>query len=218
VDPGQANSQLYLAQSLEQVGEIQAAARHYRAYLQIVAKHPDEHRGETRAVVSALIKVADADATGNRIAESQKGYRAALQFAQKLGDPTLQSLALAHQADLQEHLGTNEDAARSWQQALHLDITSGDAGAAAIDWLNYGQFLHSQKQDEKLVLACFLTAEQLLHNASSEELAVVVKSRQESAARLGGEATRVHARLEQFTAQALSLAPSSFPASSLSHP
>ena len=218
VDPGQPNPQLYLAQSLEQVGEIQAAARHYRAYLQIVAKHPDEHRGETRTVVSALIKVADADATGNHITESQKGYRAAIQFAQKLGDPSLQSLALAHQADLQERLGTNQDAARSWQQALHLDITSGDAGAAAIDWLNYGQFLHSQTQDEKLVLACFLKAEELLRNASSEELAVVAKSRQESAARLGGEATRVHARLEQFTAQALSLAPSSFPNSSPSHP
>jgi Tfp pilus assembly protein PilF len=222
VDPGQANPQLYLAQSLEQVGEIQAAANHYRAYLQIVSKHPNEHRGETRTVVSALIKVADADASVNRTAESQKGYHAATQFAQKLGDPTLQSLALAHQADLQERLGTNQDAARSWQQALHLDINSGDAGAAAIDWQSYGQFLHNQKQDERLVLACYLKAEALLNtarsNASSEELSVIVKARQESEARLGSEAGRVRSRLEQFVAEALSLVPPAFPNTSASHP
>jgi tetratricopeptide (TPR) repeat protein len=216
VDPGQANAQLYLAQSLEQVGEIQAAARHYRAYLQIVAKHPDEHRGEARAVVSSLIKVADADASGQRTAESQRGYRAAIQFAQKLGDPTLQSLALAHQADLQQRLGSNGDAARSWQEALHLDINSGDAGAAAIDWLNYGQFLHSQKQDERLVLACLLKAEELLGNSSSEQLAVVSKSRRDSEERLGAEANPVRARVEPLTAEALSLTPSSF--STATHP
>jgi len=123
-------------------------------------------------------------------------------------------LALAHQADLQERLGTNQDAARSWQEALHLDINSGDAGAAAIDWLNYGEFLHNQRQDERLALACFLKAEELLHNASSEQLAVVVKSRQESEARLGAEAKSVRLKLEQLTAQALALDPSSFPASS----
>jgi tetratricopeptide (TPR) repeat protein len=223
VDPGQANPQLYLAQSLEQVGEIQAAANHYRAYLQIVSKHPNEHRGEPRTVVSALIKVADADARGNRVAESQKGYRAAMQFAQKLGDPTLQSLALTHQADLHERLGANQDAVRSWQQALHLDINSGDAGAAAIDWLSYGQFLHNQKQDERLVLACYLKAEELLKNAhtnasNSEELSVIAKSRQESEARLGSEASRVRSRLEQFAAEALSLAPSAFSNTATSHP
>jgi tetratricopeptide (TPR) repeat protein len=221
VDPGQANPQLYLAQSLEQVGEIQAAANHYRAYLQIVAKHPGEHRSETRTVVSALIKVADADAGGKRAAESQKGYLAAMQFAQKLGDPTLQSLALTHQADLQDRQGANQDAARSWQSALHLDINSGDAGAAAIDWLSYGQFLHKQKQDERLVLACFLKAEALLHNArnnaSGEELSVIVKSRQESEARLGNQASPVRSRLEQFSAEALSLAPQAFSNTSTKH-
>jgi tetratricopeptide (TPR) repeat protein len=222
VDPGQSNAQLYLAQSLEQVGEIQAAANHYRAYLQIVSKHPDEHRGEIRSVVSALIKVADADASGNRAVESQKGYRAAMQFAQKLGDPTLQSLALAHQADLQERLGAIEDAARSWQQALLLDIQSGDAGAQAIDFLSYGQFLHNQKQDERLALACYLKAEVLLSNSRNnpggEELSVIVKARQESEVRLGNEASRVRSRLEQFSTEALSLAPTAFSNTSASHP
>ena len=45
-DPMQANAQLYLAQALEQSGELQAAARDYRAYLEIVAKHPSSHVGE----------------------------------------------------------------------------------------------------------------------------------------------------------------------------
>src|SRR5208337_3697968 len=68
VDPAQVNAQLYLAQALEQEGEAAAAARHYRAYLEIVAKAPDKHRGESRTVISALIKVADADATAGQLA------------------------------------------------------------------------------------------------------------------------------------------------------
>src|SRR5262249_40939866 len=61
LSPGQTNVQAYLAQGLEQRGEMQAAARHYRAYLEIVAAHASEHRGEEASVLSALIKVSDAD-------------------------------------------------------------------------------------------------------------------------------------------------------------
>src|SRR5256885_16095233 len=50
IDPGQANAQHYLAEAQDRRGEVQAAARHYRAYLQIVASHRDEHRNETASV------------------------------------------------------------------------------------------------------------------------------------------------------------------------
>src|SRR5262249_44698508 len=44
LSPGQANAQVYLAEGLEQRGEMQAAARHYRAYLEAVAVDASEHR------------------------------------------------------------------------------------------------------------------------------------------------------------------------------
>ena len=55
VNPLQSNSQLYLAQALDRHGEAPAAARHYRAYLEIVASHPKEHQKEAPTVVAALI-------------------------------------------------------------------------------------------------------------------------------------------------------------------
>jgi tetratricopeptide (TPR) repeat protein len=209
VDPRQANAQLYLAQSLEQVGEQAAAARHYRAYLEDVAKEPDKHRGENHAVVSALIKVADGDASGGQLAAASQGYSAAIQFGQKSNDVPLQSLALAHSAEVLERMGKPAEAASSYQQALKLDEQTGDAKASAIDWLNYGQFLQRQKQSETLAFACFLKAEDLLRASPGSDLSAVIKQREATEARLGKEATAVRARLPEFLAEVASL--SSFP-------
>jgi len=205
VDPGQTNAQLYLAQALDQVGESAAAARHYRAYLEFVAKQPGKHRGENGAVISALIKVADADATAGQMAAAMKGYTAAMQFAQKSDEIPLQSLALMHSADLLERLGKPAEAAHSYQQALKLDEQAGDAQAAAIDWLNYGQFLRRQKQPEALVFACFLKSEELLRTSLGKELPVIVKEREMSEARLGKGAAAVRGKLPEFLAKAASL-------------
>jgi tetratricopeptide (TPR) repeat protein len=209
-DPMQANAQLYLAQSLEQQGELQAAARHYRAYLQIAGKHPDEHRGEGSVVISALLKVADADAVAQQPDEALRGYQAAAQFAQKLGNASLESLALVHAAEVQDHRGDDAEAARSFQDALMLDETQGEPRAAATDWFNYGQFLRRQKQPERLVFACFYRAEDLMSTTPGEELTAIVKARQESAARIGAEAGALPVQLSTLLSQALSLPPSAF--------
>ena len=209
VDPRQANAQLYLAQSLEQVGEQAAAARHYRAYLENVAKEPDKHRGENHTVLSALIKVADGDASGGQLAAASRGYSAAIQFAQKSNDAPLQSLALAHSADVLERMGKPAEAASSYQQALKLDEQTGDAKASAIDWLNYGQFLQRQKQPETLAFACFLKAEDLLRGSPGSDLSAVIKQREATEASLGKQAAAVRAKLPQFLSEATSL--SSFP-------
>ncbi len=206
VDPRQANAQLYLAQALDQVGESAAAARHYRAYLEDVAKEPGKHHGEAGAVISALIKVADASVSAGQLAAGLQGYTAAIQFAQKSGDVTLQSLALTHSADAQEHLGKIEDAAHAYQQALKLDEKAGDAQAAAIDWLNYGQFLERQKQPDNLAFACFLKAEDLLRDSPGQELSTIVKQREAMESRLGGQAAAVRNQLPEFLAKASSLA------------
>jgi tetratricopeptide (TPR) repeat protein len=209
-DPTQTHAQLYLAQSLEQRGETQSAARHYRTYLETVAKDPAAHAGEGPIVISALLKVADADAAAKKYSEALRGYQAAEQFAQKLKNPSLQSMALVHGADALESSGHPGDAAQSFQQALMLDETQGEPHATATDWFNYGQFLHRQKQPERLVFACYYRSEDLLNTTPGEELSIIVKERKASEARLGPEARTLPANLSKLLSQALSLPPSAF--------
>ncbi len=211
-DPMQTNAQLYLAQALEKRGEAQAAARHYRAYLQVVGLHPDQHRGEGPAAISALIKVADADAAAQHPQQALVGYRAAAQFAQKLGNIPLESLAMLGAAAVQEHNGEFAGAAQSFQDAVTLDETQGEARAAAVDWFNYGQFLRRQKQPERLVLACFYRAEDLMSTTPGAELSAIVTARKESAARLGGEANAFPSHLSKLLSEALSIPSSAFTA------
>lgn len=209
-DPSQANAQLYLAQTFEGRGEVQAAARHYRAYLQIAAAHPEEYHDKKSSVIAVFIKVADADNAADRSDEAQKGYAAAIDFALKAGDKTLESLALAHQAELQEKVGDAVAAAQSYQHALAVDATLSDARGSASDWLNYGQFLRRQRQPERLVFACMLRAERLLSATPGDELSAVVQARSESEARLGRGAAAVRSRSEGLATEASSLPTSAF--------
>jgi tetratricopeptide (TPR) repeat protein len=209
-DPMQTNAQLYLAQALEKNGEVQAAARHYRAYLQAVGLHPNDHRGEGPAAISALLKVADADAASQHLQQALLGYQAAAQFAQQLGNVSLESLALVRSAEVQELSGEFSDAAQSFQDAVTLDETQGEPTAAASDWFNYGQFLHRQKQPERLVYACFYRAEDLMSTTPGQELSAIVEARQESATRVGPEVHSLPAKLSKLLSQALSLPNSAF--------
>jgi Tfp pilus assembly protein PilF len=211
-DPMQTNAQLYLAQALEKRGEVQAAARHYRAYLQVVGLHPDQHRGEGPAAISALIKVADSDAAARHPQQALLGYWAAAQFAQKLGNIPLESLAMLGAAQAQERTGEIAGAAQSFQDAVTLDETQGEPQAAAVDWFNYGQFLRRQKQPERLVFACFCRAEDLMSTTPGEELSAIVNARKESAARLGREANALPSHLSKLLSEALSIPSSTFSA------
>jgi Tfp pilus assembly protein PilF len=205
IDSTQANAHLYLAQILDRRGEPQAAARHYRAYLQIVAAHPNEHLGEKTTVLAVLVKVADADAAVNHDADAIQGYNAAISFAEKSGDKTLESLALVRFAGLQEKQRDASGAARSYQQALELDDSFSDPRNAASDWVNYGQFLRRQHQPERLVFACFLHAEHLLNTTPGDELSTVVEARKDSEAKLGSGAASARREYETLFKVALSL-------------
>lgn len=210
VDPQQANSQLYLAQALDHRGEAQAAARHYRAYLQIVAAHPREHTKETGPVLAALIKVADADGASNQPIEALKGYDAAVKFAERANDKPLESLALVHFADLEEKLDNVSGAAQSYQRALALDASLDDPVSASSDWINYGKFLHSHQLPERFVLACFLRAEELVKSRPGPVLTAAVQARTESEARLGREAAAVRNFRATMAKEALNLPPEAF--------
>jgi tetratricopeptide (TPR) repeat protein len=205
VDPAQSNAQLYLAQSLDQQGQLQSAARHYRAYLETIAARHERNAADTSATLAALIKVADADAAINHTADASKGYSAAAGFAATAGDKTLGSLALVHLADLQEKQNDVRGAAQSYQRALQLDAGLADPRSTASDWFNYGQFLRKQKQPERFVFACLLHAENSLQNTPGDELTVVSQGRKESEARLGKEAPTVRRNLDEFLTQSLNL-------------
>jgi tetratricopeptide (TPR) repeat protein len=217
-DPTQTTAQLYLAQALEQRGEIQAAARHYQTYLQVVAKHPAEHSSEGPAVISALIKVADADTAAQKIPQALIGYRAAAQFAEKIKNPGLQTLALVHAADAHERAGAIVDAAQRFQEALLIDETQGDPGTAAVDWYNYGQFLRHHHQPERLVFACFYRAQDLMSTTPGRELDAMAAAVTASGARLGPTAKALPSRLSKLLSEALSLSASAFsPVTDSSH-
>jgi len=210
IDPGQANAQLYLAQALDRRDEAQAAARHYRAYLQIVASHRDEHRNETASVLAALIKVADAGAAANQQDEAFEGYNAAIQFAEKANAKTLESLALVHLADFEEKRKSTAAAAAGYQRALAIDASLSDPVGAGSDWFNYGQFLRRQYQAERLVFACLLRAEELASTTAGAELNTIAQARGESEARLGREAAAVRRSSGVAAKEALALPASSF--------
>jgi tetratricopeptide (TPR) repeat protein len=210
IDSGLANAHIFLAQALEGRGEAQAAARHYRIYLQIVAAHRDEHRGETTTVLAALIKVADADAAAHQQDEALQGYKAAIQFAEKANAQALESLALVHLADLQEKRASVAGAAEAYQRALGIDDSLSDPVSTGSDWFNYGQFLRRQHQPERLVLACFLRAEELLGTKPGAELSTIVQARTESEARLGREAAAVRRSGKAASKEARELPASSF--------
>jgi tetratricopeptide (TPR) repeat protein len=205
VDPLQSNAQLYLAQALDQQGQLQAAARHYRVYLEIIAARHQKNPADTAPLLAALIKVADTDAAINHTANASKGYAAAAGFADKAGEKALQSLALVHLADLQEKQDDIARAAQSYQRALQLDAALADPRSAASDWFNYTQFLRKQKQPERYVFACLLHAENILQNTQSDELTVVSQARKESEARLGKESAPVRNKLDGIVAESLNL-------------
>jgi Tfp pilus assembly protein PilF len=205
VDSTQSNAQLYLAQALDRQGELQAAARHYRIYLDLIAARHEKNPADIAPALAAFIKVADADAAINHSSDAAKGYAAAAGFADRAGEKTLESLALVHLADLQEKQRDIHGAAQSYQRALQLDAQLSDPRSAASDWFNYAQFLHNQQQPERYVFACLLQSEYAMQRAPGEELTVISQARQESEARLGPETAAVRRKLHKTVMEALTL-------------
>jgi tetratricopeptide (TPR) repeat protein len=223
VDPQQSRAHLYLAEFFDQQGQTQAAARHYRAYLQLAAQpspasspgtslaDSGEHLNDGQSQLPIQIKIADADAAGNRVKEAQEEYFVVLQQSQISGDAPLQSLALVHLAELQEKEGQPGEAAKSYQRALALDASLADPRSAAADWLNYGQFLRRHGQPEDLVFACLLRAEELLTTTPGDVLAAVTQARSASETRLGSAAaTKIRSNLNPQLQKALSLPTAAF--------
>jgi tetratricopeptide (TPR) repeat protein len=205
VDPHQGNAHLYLAAAYEQQGQPAVAARHYQAYIALASAHPGAVAGPPGRVPSVAVALGDAYANAGQAASALAAYDSAIKLAEGAGDAKVESLALAHRADLLEKTGDAAAAARSYQRGIALDAKGSDRHAEAIDWFNYGQFLRRQAQGDRLALACFVHAEELLGNAPSKDLDTVRKLRQQTESRLEREAASIRQDLNAVLAEATAL-------------
>ena len=213
LDPLQGNAELYLADGLTQRGEAEAAARHYRTYLRVLAARPAEHTGDVKHQLAAEIKVADADARAGRASDAALGYDVAIKLAEKEKDAALQSQALVHRGELEADQNRPERAAAFFQQALALDDSVTDRAAAADDWAEYGQLLSARGLPERLAYACFLHAEQLLAtaNAPGQQQRSITGMRAASEVRLGSQqAATVKRQLDPVLREALAVPAAQF--------
>lgn len=195
VNPDQPNTHLYLAQAFDQRGEPAAAARHWNLFLQYGAANsqsaPDAPAFSRSQILAATIQLADDESRINNSAAALARYDSVIAQTQQAGDPKLESLALAHRADLQARNGDGAAAVQSYQRGLALDDQSGDARAAALDWFNYGQFLRSQNAPDELAYASLLHAENLLNGAPGSELATVETARRQVESKMGAKAAAI---------------------------
>ena len=159
---------------------------------------------------SAAIELADDQSRVNRADAAFAEYRSAIVMAERAGDTKLESLALAHLADLQERTGDVKSAADSYQRGLALDAKSADPHAEALDWFDYGQFLRRHKMPDELIYACLLHAEQLLGNTGGTELETVKTARGQVGSRLGKNADKSQKDLPALLARAGGLPTQSF--------
>jgi Tfp pilus assembly protein PilF len=210
VDPNQPNLHLYLAQLLDQKGEFAAAAQNWNAFLKFAAAHPDDPAAGAPQQISAAIQLADDLARIGRPDAASSTYLAAISLAQRAANPTLESLALVHLADLQEKTGNTKSAADSYQRGLELDGKASDTRSASFDWFNYGQFLRRHGAPEELAYACFLRAEELLAGKEGSDLETVKSIRQQVETHLGKKAANVQTNLPTLLARAAALPADSF--------
>ena len=185
VDPHQPKAQLYLAEALDQKGEHAAAARHWQAFLQLAASDRNDPVRTPQQETSATIQLADDQARIHHEEEALTGYLSAIALAASAQDARLESLALAHLADLEEKRGAVTSAAHAYQRSLALDAKAGDPRSEAFDWFNYGQFLRRHGQPEELAYACFLKAESLLGSTGGADLETIQTIRRDVEIRLG---------------------------------
>jgi len=132
-------------------------------------------------------------------------YQSAIALAEHANDAKLESLALAHLADLQDKRNSTAAAAQSYQRALSLDAKAADPRSEGFDWFNYGQFLRRHQAPSDLVYACLLHAENLLQNSDPAELQTVQTARREVAGQLGKKAPTAQKDLPALLARAANL-------------
>jgi tetratricopeptide (TPR) repeat protein len=205
VAPNDPRANLYLAQTYDQKHELASAARHWNAFVSAAAANPDDATLPREQVLLAAVHLADDEAQLNQNSAARTQYEFAVSLAQQNKNAKVESLALAHLADLQEKEQDLPAATASYQRALAFDART-DAETEGLDWFNYGQFLRRHGAPNESVYACFLKAEQLLAPTGGAELATVQSVKRQLESQMTKlEIEKSRAALPQLLAQGITL-------------
>ena len=162
IDPSQIYTHLYLAEQLNNQGKYDAAATHYTAFLDHVARSGT--RPDPNVVLPALMKLAACQLRLNHPEQALKVYDLGRTIASQTNQPKMESVASLNQAVLESKSGQNRNALVLYQRAVTLDRTMNDASEAA-DWQAYALFLNDRGYDQKVIYACLVRAESILDSA-----------------------------------------------------
>jgi len=208
VDPLQINAHLYLANELDREGNAQAAASHYNAYLEKIARQKGQDRPAPDRIIAIVLRMADCQVRSSQGDLAVKSYQLAEKLAVQTGQAKLESLADVNEAAVEAKAGKLSAALPLYQQALRLDRALGDDSASAEDWLAYGRFLDEAGFPPRLVYACLVKSESLTQSlprtGASDSTAAMRKAIEK---RLGGASAAVRRDLEPALAEALALRP-----------
>jgi tetratricopeptide (TPR) repeat protein len=206
VDPSQINAHLYLADELDREGKAQAAATHYTAYLEKIAKQPRQSRPSPQQIIAIVLRLADCQVRSSQTDMAVKAYHLAENIAAQTQQAKLESVADLNDAALQAKTGKLGDALQLYQHALQLDASIGDNSAEAQDWFAYGRFLEDSGFPGRLAYACRVKAESLtrsLPNGAVPDSEVGARRKLEKT--LGVEAAAIRRDPEPALKEALAL-------------
>jgi tetratricopeptide (TPR) repeat protein len=172
VDPQQVPVHLYLAGELDHEGKPAAAAAHYKAFLEKIARPPaskgsdktTDKRPAPDQLIAIVLRMADCQERALQTEQALKSYQLAETLAIRTKLPKLESVAAVDEASLQAKAGRLAEALALYQHALQLDSATGDREASAEDWFSYGRFLDDAGFPARLAYACLLKSEGLMRS------------------------------------------------------
>ena len=207
-DPDQINAHFYLASELDREDKAQAAAAHYRSYLEKVAQGRPEDRPAPAQVIAVILRMADCQTRLSQIDRAVRSYQLAEKLAAQTGQAKLASVADVDEAALQVKAGRFRDAMLLYQHALKLDDAIHDSSASAQDWFSFSRFLDEAGFSPRLAYACLVKSRQItqsLPNTAVPESLTEAKKQLER--RLGAAAAAVRRDPEPLLNEALALHP-----------
>jgi tetratricopeptide (TPR) repeat protein len=206
VDPGQMLAQLYLANELDHEGKVQAAAGHYKVFLNAVARQPAAKRPQPEKVIAIALRMADCQARASEKASAIQSYELAATIAAQTKQTKLESIASVNEAALQADAGKLGQALQLYQHALQLDNSIDDKTSSAEDWLAYGRFLDNAGFPARLAYACLVKSgklEDALPDASQRQFLAHASKR--TGNRVGAEAAAIRRDPDPAAQEALAL-------------
>ena len=206
LDPSQADADLYLAAALEKQGKLEDAIAHYEAFLTKVVQRPASNLPSVDSVINVVLQLADCNARANHLDLALRYYKMARILAAQTKETKLESFANVAEASLQAKRGETGKALPLYQTALQLDAGLDDQRSEAVDWYQYAMFLRDTGFPARFVYASLLKSQSLLSSdANGQEVAAVIRTRQELERQLGPQASAISRNPEPILHEALEL-------------